>query len=283
MREGLSPNRYAIVPDALLRDSNVSATAVRVYAIILRYQGRKAVAWPGLRTIAKDYGLPRSTVSDAVAELEAGGWLVCERRPGTSSLYHPLDHAGEVSGGPDTPVSGGPDGVSGGPDVTRLKNENTPPTPPVGGNVPVKVGRKNVSEAEASLALAILGEFNAQAGTSYTAADHLRCIIGRIREQPRYDLAAHGRLIRANLADPWWKGPPGPQVIYGNGGQFERCVEVAKRAKQSGGTVMLTDEERAERHAAAERREAQQVAAALDEWYAANPDVPDPRQNGAPK
>lgn len=126
-RANLSPNRFAQVPDAILSDTRVSATAVRVYAIILRYQGRHEVAWPGLRTVALDYGIPRSTVSDAVAELEATGWLFCERRLGTSSLYRPVDQVSGapegVSGGPDT-VSGGPDGVSGAPDVTIVMNES---------------------------------------------------------------------------------------------------------------------------------------------------------------
>lgn len=225
---GLSPSRFAQVPDGLLADTRVSATGVRVYAIIVRYQGRHEVAWPGLRTIASDYGIPRSTVSDAVAELEEHGWLACERRPGTSSLYRPIE---QVSGGPDT-ASGVSDGVSGGPDVTRVRNDTQGPTPLGPPRGVMRVGRKLVTQAERELAVGVLAEFNRQAGTRYASEEHLRPIVGRLREHPKFDLEAHGRLIRAQLADPWWKGAPGPQVIYGNAAVFERSIETARAAKQ---------------------------------------------------
>ena len=100
------------------------------------------------------------------------------------------------------------------------------------------VGRKVVTQAERELAVGVLAEFNRQAGTRYASEEHLRPIVGRIREHPKFDLEAHGRLIRAQLADPWWKGTPGPQVIYGNAALFERSIETARAAKQRPGLAV---------------------------------------------
>lgn len=115
---GLSPNRYAVIPDGLLADPGVSHAAVRVYAIIVRYQGRHEVAWPSARTIERDYGIPRASVSRAVTELCDTGWVEVVHRAGTSNLYRPM----EVSHVRDT-VSHRRDGVSHGRDVTNPKNE----------------------------------------------------------------------------------------------------------------------------------------------------------------
>lgn len=192
----LAASRFAQVPDTLLADTSVSATAVRVYAIIVRYQGRHEVAWPGLRRVAIDYGIPRSTVSDAVAELEEHGWLICERRPGTSSLYRPVE---KVSGGPDT-VSGAPDGVSGGPDETRVKeretgNDRTPPTP----------RKRGATEEHHRLAtlLADLVEGNGslRPGTGERAADVIRLMVERDGRTPEQIEAA----IRWSQRDEFWR------------------------------------------------------------------------------
>lgn len=210
-RAALSPSRFAQVPDALLADASISATAVRVYAIIVRYQGRHEVAWPGLRRVAFDYGIPRSTVSDAVAELEAGGWLVCERRPGTSTLYQPVE---KVSGGPDT-VSGGPDGVSGGPDVTRATTEShdrgtpRPPAEAAGEVEEPEVVEGQVDDLDPehrrlAVLLADLVEANGslRPGTGPAAVKVIRLMVerdGRTTEQIE-------KAIRWSQADPFWRG-----------------------------------------------------------------------------
>ena len=293
-RDGIRVRRgfrvpYSQIPEALLDRavSDVTDRACRLWGLLDRYAGDDGRAYPSRRTLAAQLGCSPDSLDRAIRDLEAHGWLTVERRVGREgernepSLYTLLDATPPSRKGAASPSRNGAATLAAPvrPALEREPLNENPPSPPTGGNVPTKVGRKAVTPAEAATALGILGEFNAQAGTSYTAPEHLRAIIGRMREHPEFaDVAAQGRLIRANLADPWWKGPPGPQVIYGNGGVYEQAVERAKRAKATNPSAMLTDEERAARHAAAERREAEQVAAALDDWYAANPDVPDPRK-----
>jgi hypothetical protein len=280
---------FTMIPAALLDrpTSGVSDRAVRLWGLLDRYADTERNAWPSRRTLAATLGCSPDSLDRAIRDLEQSGWLHVERRVGREgsrnepSLYTLLDATPPSRTGAASPSRNGAATLAAPvrPALERESKNENPPSPPVGGNVPVKVGRKIVTAEEGAAALCILGEFNAQAGTSYTAAEHLRAIIARMREHPEHaDCAAQARLIRANLADPWWKGAPGPQVIYGNGGVYEQAVERAKRAKATSPSVMLSDEERAERRAAAEVREREQVAAALDDWYAANPDVPDPRK-----
>lgn len=91
-----------------------------------------------------------------------------------------------------------------------------------------KVDRKAVTEAEGGLARAVLETWNDLTGQTLTARDWLSKIVMRVREHPELALDEHEHLIVAALRDPWWTGPPSPSVIYGNGAQFERCVEQAR-------------------------------------------------------
>jgi hypothetical protein len=89
-----------------------------------------------------------------------------------------------------------------------------------------KVNRKPVTDSEHALADEIIVAFNAAAGTAVTVAAHVTPVVGRIREKPELSAEDHRGIIAAVFAEPWWKGPPGPQVIYGNAAQFERSIEV---------------------------------------------------------
>lgn len=73
-----------------------------------------------------------------------------------------------------------------------------------------------VTRAEHELATLVLADFNRMAGTRVTldTREHLRLIVGRIREHPELELADFGRIIEANLADPWWDGRPSLNVIF---------------------------------------------------------------------
>lgn len=71
----------------------------------------------------------------------------------------------------------------------------------------------------------IVHEFNMAAGSAFTLQANFTPIIGRIREKPGLTIEQHRRVIDAALLDPWWKGKPGLNVVYGNAGQFERCLE----------------------------------------------------------
>lgn len=76
---------FAMVPESLL-DEDVSALAVRLYAVLDRYAGAKARAWPSHAELAsrlanKDGRHPSSdTLTRAIHELEHLGYLVVERR-----------------------------------------------------------------------------------------------------------------------------------------------------------------------------------------------------------
>ncbi len=88
-----------------------------------------------------------------------------------------------------------------------------------------KVDRVGVTEAEGGLARAVLATWNDLTGQKLTSKDWLAKIILRIREHPDLGLDSHEHVITAALRDPWWSGPASPSVVYGNGAQFERCVE----------------------------------------------------------
>jgi len=48
---------------------------------------RGGSAWPSLASLAEDSGLSTRSVMRGIHALERGGYLLCERRPGTSTLY----------------------------------------------------------------------------------------------------------------------------------------------------------------------------------------------------
>jgi len=98
-------------------------------------------------------------------------------------------------------------------------------TPPI--SPPAKVDRKQVSTTEADLAVAVLSEWNRQAGQNLRSRDWLAKIVMRVREYPDLALVDHAHVIAATLAAPWWKGDATPSVVYGNGAQFERSILTA--------------------------------------------------------
>lgn len=103
-------------------------------------------------------------------------------------------------------------------------SDNPPVVPPAAlVGFPRSVDRKPVKSGEATLAVAVLTEWNSQTGQVLSSKDWLAKIILRIREHPSLGLDEHAHIIAVNLARPWWKGHPTPSVIYGNGAQFERA------------------------------------------------------------
>lgn len=117
----------------------------------------------------------------------------------------------------------------------------------------VTVDRKAVTKAEAELAHGILDAFNQQARTTFTFSGKQNrartCIVLRIREHPELSLQDHERIIRAELAKPWWQGGPTPQVIYGNTTQFEKCLQRRSRTGAREANPTITNDKVAERTA----------------------------------
>lgn len=173
--------------------------------------------FPGVPRIAREAGLADRSVQRALRALETSGWLRIEQRKSDgeneSNLYFatvPDGYEHDLGGDAPSPK-----------DVTEdAKDPETPPSPR-----PAVVNRIRTTEAERELAAAVLADFNRQAGTRYTSPDFLGKIIMRHREHPELDAAAHGDVIRRQLARPWWNGAASPSVIYGNGGLFERALQ----------------------------------------------------------
>ncbi|TXH51271.1 MAG: helix-turn-helix domain-containing protein [Desulfurellales bacterium] len=72
--------RFAMVPDELIRDRDVSGNEVRVWALLARYGGTADRAYPGHKRLARDLGLAESSIRKMISGLEAAGWRRAENR-----------------------------------------------------------------------------------------------------------------------------------------------------------------------------------------------------------
>ena len=71
---------FAIVPDWVIRHPELSAGAVRIYAVLARYTGPDLTAFPSRGTIAKDAGVSVKTVDRYLNELRAAGAVLSTKR-----------------------------------------------------------------------------------------------------------------------------------------------------------------------------------------------------------
>jgi hypothetical protein len=79
---------FTQVPNILLRNAALSATAKVVYAMLLSYAWYNDRVFPGQERMAQDMGSTKSTVNRGVLELQKAGWLDIERRgQGKTNLY----------------------------------------------------------------------------------------------------------------------------------------------------------------------------------------------------
>lgn len=118
-------NYFAIIPEWVLY-ADISAQAVRLYAVIRRFADAESKAWPSRRTLADRMMVSSKTVDRALAELvdigalkvshrfDASGdmttnlYVVRSTNPGVGTpVSPPLD--ADVEGGRDTCVEGGGD------------------------------------------------------------------------------------------------------------------------------------------------------------------------------
>ena len=77
---------------SIYRDTELPARARTVYMYLRDRVDSKGVCWPGIKTIASDLKLSRSTVKRALADLERYGYLnkfmrYRENGSNTSNLY----------------------------------------------------------------------------------------------------------------------------------------------------------------------------------------------------
>jgi hypothetical protein len=99
------------------------------------------------------------------------------------------------------------------------------------------VNSKPVSEAEFTLAEAVVSSFNEIAGTRLSAEANLTPIVMRIRERPKLNGNHHRQVIEAVFAgNHWWDDPAGIQIVYGNAAIFEKSIELARAAMKKKST-----------------------------------------------
>ena len=67
---------FTQIANDAITDVNLTATQFRIYAYLMRRANDEARAYPSQRTIAKDLGCDKSTVSVAIGVLVDQGWIV---------------------------------------------------------------------------------------------------------------------------------------------------------------------------------------------------------------
>jgi len=80
--------KYARVPDSVLRDDALSTSARCVYAVLARYTFQGTTVSIGHRRIAGILGLHKETVGTAIHELEEGKHIVIRGRGKARRVYH---------------------------------------------------------------------------------------------------------------------------------------------------------------------------------------------------
>lgn len=235
---------FAQIPAPVLFDPELTIGAKMLYALLKWHaRGDATDVWPGMERLCETLGVGDNACRRYREELRAAGLISVKRRglgrPNLYTLIEPDDYRTLTSadGGSRSADSEDLDGLETADevDVVEVEKPSTPPVSPPSSEVavaaaraPAKVDGKVVVATEADFARAILETWNEQTGQALRATTHLSKIILRCREYPEATLDDHERIIRANLADPWWKGPPSPSVIYGNDAQFERSIETAR-------------------------------------------------------
>lgn len=78
-RDSLYKPGFAIVPRELIRDSSLSANAIRLYGVLATYtDGDGHGAFPGRERLATDLGCSVATVKRAIKELQESLWIFVE-------------------------------------------------------------------------------------------------------------------------------------------------------------------------------------------------------------
>ena len=219
----------------------------------------EGVCWPGQVGLAKKCGVTDRTVRTRLKKLETLGLIAREPRYNAEGKRTSDRITLNFTTGksfrrkifpPETTASGEPsEGTVPSTGVSTSTQENSsstgkePPTPTKpststtsGKPPPVQVDRLRLTNGEWQMAQAIIAEFNAQVGTRFSLlgsrgrpTEHLKRIVGRIRENPEVPLERHLEVIRHTCANPWWgaKAPTSIGVIYGPQA-FLRCLAMEK-------------------------------------------------------
>ncbi len=90
--ELFEPGRYSSLPDVILRDPSLSASAKLVWMALAGHLGPSGTeVWPSMTRLSRMTGLGKNTVLRAVAALEDANLIVVKRQPsGKANLYRIL-------------------------------------------------------------------------------------------------------------------------------------------------------------------------------------------------
>lgn len=84
----LERSRFVIVPFELVEQCADRKGTLLVFCRLWHYAGAKDAAYPSAARLSADCRMKRDAVFDALAWLEAEGWVRRETRPGQTTLYH---------------------------------------------------------------------------------------------------------------------------------------------------------------------------------------------------
>lgn len=89
-----SSGQFVQIPLELVRESEISPAALKLYLVLLSYAGSDAFAFPSQTRLAADMRLSERRVRSLLHELLETGLLEIRYRAGTSNLYVPLLRSG---------------------------------------------------------------------------------------------------------------------------------------------------------------------------------------------
>lgn len=210
------------------RQRELSPTQKLVLVAIADNAQDDGKAWPGKKLLIEKTGLGKSTIYRSIEQLTEAGLMELGRdERGVECYWLSVPQREKPS------QSGKANSRSG---KALIEEPSVEPSRKQGAKKKYgEVNRKTITESEFSLAAAVVAVFNKIAGTRLRVEPHLTPIVSRIRERPELTAEHHRLIVEAVFAgDHWWKGPPGPRIIYGNAAQFEQSIELARaRAKQT--------------------------------------------------
>lgn len=180
--------------------------------------------WPDKDEIVEKTGYSQATIYRAIKELETQGLLSFdEDEKGRPCVYLAVPWNSQSE-------KGDSQGENENSQSEKGTNKGTVSEP----SHKKKVAGKVVSSAEYELATSVVANFNHAAGTKLGVDPHLTPIVMRVREHPAYTVEHHRRIIAAVFAgNHWWDDPAGVEIIYGNSGQFDKSIEMARRKQAS--------------------------------------------------
>ena len=88
---------FGSCPVLLLQDKRLSPGAIKAYLAIQSFEGTSDVSWPSRGVLAKRAGMSEPGISKATGQLVETGWLLRQRRFGTSNVYRCLSYSDPVA------------------------------------------------------------------------------------------------------------------------------------------------------------------------------------------